>query len=71
MHGIEFLNPKGLWLLTAIYSGKPFQLCINGCTREGQSRRPYSAAKIVALISVIVLALYLPLFQLTAVIGSS
>lgn len=44
-----------IWLLTVIYGGKPFQVCINGFTGEVQGRRPYSTIKIVALISVVVL----------------
>ena len=44
-----------IWLLTVIYNGKPFQVCINGFTGEVQGRRPYSTAKIVAAISVVVL----------------
>ena len=46
-----------IWLLTVIYNGKPFQVCINGFTGEVQGRRPYSTVKIVALISVVVLVI--------------
>ena len=40
-----------IWLLTVIYNGKPFQVCINGFTGEVQGRRPYSKVKIVAAIT--------------------
>ena len=46
-----------IWLLTVIYAGKPFQVCINGFTREVQGRRPYSKAKIIAAITLVVLVI--------------
>ena len=46
-----------IWLLTVIYAGKPFQVCINGVTGEVQGRRPYSKAKIVAAIPLVVLVI--------------
>jgi DNA-directed RNA polymerase subunit RPC12/RpoP len=46
-----------IWLLTVIYAGKPFHVCINGFTGEVQGRRPYSTAKIIAAISLVVLVI--------------
>lgn len=48
-----------IWLLTVIYNGKPFQVCINGFTGEVQGRRPYSTVKIAAAVTVAVLVLVL------------
>ncbi|WP_197523113.1 hypothetical protein [Actinokineospora pegani] len=39
-----------IWLLTVVYQGKPFQVCINGITGEVQGRRPISAVKVVAAV---------------------
>ena len=53
-----------IWLLTVIYEGRPFQVCINGVTGEVQGRRPISKIKValavlVALVVVIgVVVLY-------------
>lgn len=46
-----------IWLLTVIYDGKPFQVCINGVTGEVQGRRPFSKIKIIfaVIIAAIVL----------------
>ena len=46
-----------IWLLTVIYNGKPFQVCINGFTGEVQGRRPYSRAKIIAAVTLVVLVI--------------
>jgi len=46
-----------IWLLTVIYNGQPFQVCINGFTGEVQGRRPYSKVKIAAAITAAVLVL--------------
>jgi len=52
-----------VWLLTVMYEGKPFQVCINGVTGEVQGRRPISKIKvalavIVALIVVTGLVIF-------------
>jgi DNA-directed RNA polymerase subunit RPC12/RpoP len=53
-----------IWLLTVIYEGRPFQVCINGVTGEVQGRRPISKIKVaiavfVALVVVVgVIILY-------------
>ena len=46
-----------LWLLTVIYSGKPFQVYINGVTGEVQGQRPYSVVKIVSAIVGVILVI--------------
>lgn len=47
-----------IWLLTVIYDGKPFQVCINGVTGEVQGQRPYSKVKIAAaVVAALVVAL--------------
>jgi DNA-directed RNA polymerase subunit RPC12/RpoP len=46
-----------IWLLTIIYNGRPFQVCINGFTGEVQGRRPYSKTKIAITVAVIVVVL--------------
>jgi DNA-directed RNA polymerase subunit RPC12/RpoP len=46
-----------IWLLTVIYAGKPFQVCINGFTGEVQGRRPYSTVKIATAVTIAVLIL--------------
>jgi DNA-directed RNA polymerase subunit RPC12/RpoP len=46
-----------IWLLTVIYGGKPFQVCINGFTGEVQGRRPYSTVKIAAAVTMVVVVL--------------
>jgi DNA-directed RNA polymerase subunit RPC12/RpoP len=44
-----------IWLLTVIYNGQPFQVCINGFTGEVQGRRPYSKVKIALAVTAAVL----------------
>lgn len=44
-----------IWLLTVLYQGRPFQVCINGVTGEVQGRRPYSKVKIVMAVAFAVL----------------
>lgn len=39
-----------IWLLTVIYSAKPFQVFINGVTGEVQGERPWSKPKIIAAV---------------------
>ena len=46
-----------VWLLTYRYGDKPYQLAVNAATGEVQGERPYSAAKIMALVITIVLLL--------------
>jgi hypothetical protein len=41
-----------IWLLTVIYAGKPFQVCINGVTGEVQGRRPISKIKVTVAVFV-------------------
>jgi len=47
-----------VWLLTVIYEGRPFQVCINGVTGEVQGRRPISKIKvtIAVLVALVVIA---------------
>lgn len=58
-----------IWLLTVIYNGKPFQVCINGFTGEVQGRRPYSTVKIAAAITVVVLVIILGIVAYAAAKG--
>jgi ribosomal protein S27E len=39
-----------VWLLTVVYEGKPFQVCINGVTGEVQGRRPISKIKVTLAV---------------------
>ncbi|MFX0578286.1 hypothetical protein [Nocardia nepalensis] len=39
-----------IWLLTVIYTGRPFQVYVNGITGEVHGDRPWSKAKIVAAV---------------------
>lgn len=55
-----------IWLLTVIYDGKPFQVCINGFTGEVQGRRPFSKVKIAAAVTAVVLLLILGLMAYAA-----
>jgi predicted RNA-binding Zn-ribbon protein involved in translation (DUF1610 family) len=48
-----------IWLLTVIYNGQPFQVCINGFTGEVQGRRPYSKVKIAMAVTSAVLLVIL------------
>jgi ribosomal protein S27E len=41
-----------IWLLTVIYEGRPFQVCINGVTGEVQGRRPISKIKVAIAVFV-------------------
>ena len=50
-----------IWLLTVIYEGKPFQVCINGMTGEVQGRRPISRIK-VALAVLVALVVIVGIF---------
>lgn len=43
-----------IWLLTVIYDGRPFQVFMNGITGEVQGERPWSKAKIIALVAAII-----------------
>jgi hypothetical protein len=54
-----------VWLLTVVYEGKPFQVCINGVTGEVQGRRPISKIKvtIAVIVALIVVAGVLLLYQ--------
>ncbi len=54
-----------VWLLTVIYEGKPFQVCINGVTGEVQGRRPISKIKvaIAVVVAIVVVAGLLYLYQ--------
>jgi len=54
-----------VWLLTVVYEGKPFQVCINGVTGEVQGRRPISKIKvtIAVVLALIVVAGLLVLYQ--------
>lgn len=54
-----------VWLLTVVYEGKPFQVCINGVTGEVQGRRPISKIKvtIAVILALIVVAGLLILYQ--------
>lgn len=44
-----------MWMLTVTYKNKPYNVCINGVTGEVQGRRPWSVAKILLLILVIMI----------------
>jgi len=48
-----------IWLLTVIYLQKPYQVYINGVTGEVQGARPYSKAKIITAIAIVVAAIVL------------
>ncbi|WP_309297960.1 hypothetical protein, partial [Mycobacterium kiyosense] len=48
-----------LWLLTIMYSDKPFQVCINGLTGEVAGDRPWSKVKLAIAITVAVLVVIL------------
>ena len=54
-----------IWLLTVIYEGKPFQVCINGVTGEVQGRRPISKIKVAfaVLVALIVIVGVVILYQ--------
>lgn len=56
-----------VWLLTVVYEGKPFQVCINGVTGEVQGRRPISKIKvaIAVVVAIIVVAGLVYLYQST------
>ncbi|GAB1513001.1 hypothetical protein JCM33774_50430 [Actinophytocola sp. KF-1] len=56
-----------VWLLTVVYEGRPFQVCINGVTGEVQGRRPISKFKvaIAVVVAVIVVAGLVYLYQST------
>jgi predicted RNA-binding Zn-ribbon protein involved in translation (DUF1610 family) len=58
-----------IWLLTVVYGGKPFQVCINGFTGEVQGRRPHSAVKIAVTITLAVLVVLAVLVAFAAVKG--
>jgi predicted RNA-binding Zn-ribbon protein involved in translation (DUF1610 family) len=44
-----------IWLLTVMYSNRPFQVCINGLTGEVSGDRPWSKVKLAIAITVAVL----------------
>jgi uncharacterized membrane protein len=44
-----------IWLLTVLYSNRPFQVCINGLTGEVAGDRPWSKVKLAIAITVAVL----------------
>ena len=54
-----------VWLLTVVYEGKPFQVCINGVSGEVQGRRPISKVKVTlaVLVALIVVVGLLILYQ--------
>ena len=58
-----------IWLLTVVYGGKPFQVCINGFTGEVQGRRPYSTVKIALTITLVVVVLLIGLMAFLALKG--
>jgi DNA-directed RNA polymerase subunit RPC12/RpoP len=58
-----------IWLLTVVYGGKPFQVCINGFTGEVQGRRPYSAVKIALTITLAVIVILIVLTAFLAMKG--
>lgn len=58
-----------IWLLTVIYNGTPFQVCINGFTGEVQGRRPYSTVKIAAAVTAAVLVILLVVVAYMAMKG--
>ena len=58
-----------IWLLTVIYDGRPFQVCINGFTGEVQGRRPYSKVKIISAIVAAIFVIILLAVAWSAVKG--
>ncbi|OBK98161.1 hypothetical protein A5645_04210 [Mycobacterium asiaticum] len=47
-----------IWLLTVLYSGRPFQVCINGLTGEVAGDRPWSRVKVaIAVICAILIVI--------------
>jgi predicted RNA-binding Zn-ribbon protein involved in translation (DUF1610 family) len=54
-----------VWLLTVVYEGKPFQVCINGVTGEVQGRRPISKIKVAlaVLVALVVVTGIVILYQ--------
>lgn len=48
-----------IWLLTVMYSGRPFQVAINGLTGEVAGDRPWSKVKLAIAIAVAVLIVIL------------
>jgi hypothetical protein len=48
-----------LWLLTVMYSGKPFQVAINGLTGEVAGDRPWSKVKLAIAIAIAILIVIL------------
>ncbi len=54
-----------IWLLTVIYEGRPFQVCINGVTGEVQGRRPVSKIKvaIAVLVALAIVVAVVVLYQ--------
>lgn len=58
-----------IWLLTVVYGGKPFQVCINGFTGEVQGRRPYSTVKIALTITLAVIVILIILTAFIAMKG--
>jgi DNA-directed RNA polymerase subunit RPC12/RpoP len=48
-----------IWLLSVIYSGKPFQVAINGLTGEVAGDRPWSKVKLAIAITIAVLIVIL------------
>lgn len=58
-----------IWLLTVVYGGKPFQVCINGFTGEVQGRRPYSTVKIALTVTLVVVVILAGLVAFLALKG--
>ncbi len=54
-----------VWLLTVVYEGRPFQVCINGVTGEVQGRRPISKIKVTlaVLLAIILVVTVVLLYQ--------
>jgi DNA-directed RNA polymerase subunit RPC12/RpoP len=48
-----------IWLLTVLYSNRPFQVCINGLTGEVAGDRPWSRVKLAVAITIAVLVVIL------------
>ena len=48
-----------IWLLTVMYSNRPFQVCINGLTGEVAGDRPWSKVKLAVAITIAVLVVIL------------
>jgi hypothetical protein len=48
-----------IWLLTVMYSGRPFQVAINGLTGEVAGDRPWSKVKLAIAIAIAVLIVIL------------